>query len=127
MGPQQVPRQLCTRLSTPCSQGNSRRQSIVSTTNSRGSIRPKNGGWELRVYLGRDFDGKPQQASRSVQGSRAEAEAALTEMLADIAANGPGAARPSTFTDLFVRRMKIDDELEESTARGYWSWFRNHI
>ena len=31
----------------------------MSTTNSRGSIRPKNGGWELRVYLGRDFDGKP--------------------------------------------------------------------
>ena len=99
----------------------------MSTTNSRGSIRPKNGGWELRVYLGRDFDGKPQQASRSVQGSRAEAEAALTEMVEDIEANGPGAARPSTFTDLFVRRMKIDDELEESTARGYWSWFRNHI
>ena len=48
----------------------------------RGFIRRRGDAWELRVYLGQDaVIGKKRYATKSVRGSRAEAERVLARMV----------------------------------------------
>jgi integrase len=68
----------------------------------RGSIRQRRGGWELRVYLGRDpVSGKPRYRSQVFRGPRRQAEDALARMVTEVRdGRHPAAAGGETFGEL---------------------------
>lgn len=59
--------------------------------------------WELRVHVGRDPEtGKKQYATKTVRGSRREAERALARLVADVE-DGAVAVRAGTVAELCER------------------------
>jgi integrase len=50
----------------------------------RGSIRPRGDAWQLRVFAATDADGRKRYASRTVRGSREDAERALASLVAQV-------------------------------------------
>ena len=66
----------------------------VGEDGMRGSMRQRRGAWELRVYQGRDpVTGRDRYTTRTVRGSRREAERALAAM---VAASPDGGVAPTT-------------------------------
>ena len=69
----------------------------------RGFIRRRGEAWELRVYLGQDaVTGKKRYATKSVRGSRREADRVLARMVAD-ADQGTFARTSATVGELLER------------------------
>ncbi|MDQ1427614.1 MAG: hypothetical protein QOK39_1090, partial [Acidimicrobiaceae bacterium] len=107
-----------------------------------GSIRKQpNGSWLLRVYLGRDHSGKIRHRSRTVQGSRRDAERELARMVtaqADAPAvldpPAPGASGPlrwgvGTTVNDAIAGWKLNgwDDLSPTTTRRYEVIWRLHV
>jgi len=60
-----------------------------------GSMREKRRGiWELRVYLGRDAQGRVRHANRTVRGGRREADRELARLQAAVVSDGIGVPAP---------------------------------
>ncbi len=89
----------------------------------RGSIRAKGEGrWELRVSAGRDVvTGKPRYVSRSVKGSKRQAEAALAELLVEVQKNAPAETEATiTIAELVEQWLELRrDRLSVTTWEGY--------
>ena len=53
--------------------------------------------WRVRAYLGRDADGTKRYVSRTVRGTRREAEQVLSRLLVEVDEGRHAAAAPMTF------------------------------
>jgi integrase len=106
-----------------------------------GSIRKQpNGSWLLRVYLGRDDSGKVKHRSRTVQGSRRDAERELARMVtaqADAPADWeeinavarPTSWGPATTVNDAIAGWRLNgwDDLSPTTSRRYEVIWRLHV
>ncbi len=97
---------------------------MASARRRRGSVRLKYppDGWEVRLYLGLDQEtGKPRYASRTVRGTRREAD----DVLADLILKGEGdTPKPEVTVDqLLVRYIQFLSRRGRSplTLQGYRS------
>ncbi|HEY5111507.1 MAG TPA: site-specific integrase [Acidimicrobiales bacterium] len=91
-------------------------------------IRQRGSAWELRAYSGTDpVTGRKKYVTRTVRGSRKEAERALVHLLVEVT-GGAHAASDATVTDLVLRWFELaKPELSPSTIRGYERIINNHI
>jgi integrase len=101
-------------------------------------MRPVNGRantWELRVYLGRDDDGKVRHRHATFRGSRKQAERELARLIAEQDAKpAPVPEEPRLWTGTTTINDAIEawrvngwDDLSPKTARHYESIWRVHI
>src|SRR4051812_2383917 len=88
-----------------------------------GSIRSKGDGrWELRVSAGRDpVTGKVRYVSRSVRGSKRQAQATMAELLVEVAqGNGGHAGTDATMRTLIEQWLDLRrDTLSVTTYEAY--------
>ena len=99
----------------------------------RGSIRERRpGAFELRIYRGRDVDGKPVMLTETVRGTRRQAEARAAALVLEAEAErGDDATRRRfgalTLADLITEFLAAaEHELAPDTVRGYRSKLRRH-
>jgi integrase len=103
-----------------------------------GSLRPVNGKpntWELRVYLGRDTEGRVRHRHARFQGSRRQAERELARMVAEQdatpapAMDEPKLWGPATTVNDAIEAWRDNGwaDLSPKTARHYESIWRVHI
>ena len=78
------------------------------------------GVWELVVQLPRDATtARAPQLSRTVQGTKREAQRALAALVAEVSA-GKVSASNATLSELLVRWLEVvDDQLSPTTVREY--------
>lgn len=96
----------------------------------RGTIVPEGDGkYRVRVYIGKDADGKREYASRLVTGTISQAKKALAALVSEIDTNV--LARPTGETiGVFIKRYLADvkaNEVLAATLRGYLVQFNTHI
>lgn len=93
-----------------------------------GHIRQRGKAWELRAYSGTDpVTGRKKYVTRTVRGSRKEAERALAQLLVEVT-GGAHSALDATVADLVLRWFEMaKPELSPSTIRGYQRNINNHI
>jgi integrase len=93
-----------------------------------GHIRQRGKAWELRAYSGADpVTGRKKYVTRTVQGTRKDAERALAHLLVEVT-GGAHAALDATVADLVLRWFELaKPELSPSTIRGYERNINNHI
>lgn len=91
----------------------------------KGSKRAKNGGWELRVYLGTDpVTGRPLHKSKMFRGSERDADSKLAQLVAETLANRGEDGQPTTagtFDALLDRwiESRVDAGRKPSTIASY--------
>lgn len=94
----------------------------------RGSIRKRGSGWQVRVYAGVYEDsGAKRTISRTVQGTKREAEEALNRLLLEV---GDGRHLPSgvTLGDLLDQWWAVKrPTVSPTTARDWDSCLRLHV
>jgi hypothetical protein len=102
----------------------------------RGSLRKlPSGSWEIRLFLGTDDTGKKRYRSKSVKGSKREAERTMRELIAEIEAGDVESDRSEqllTVDELLVRwRAANINDWSPTTARDHKraaeSWISPHI
>jgi integrase/predicted nucleotidyltransferase len=78
----------------------------------------KPGVWEIRVFTGRDTSGRPTQVSRTVRGTKREAQ----RVAASLASRPPSNAAGRTVTDVLTAWRDVNQPVwAESTRRDYES------
>ena len=78
----------------------------------------KPGVWEIRVFTGRDSSGRPTQVSRTVRGTKREAQ----RVAASLEARPPSNAAGRTVTDLLTAWRDVNQPVwAETTRRDYES------
>jgi len=103
-----------------------------------GSLRQvagKESTWELRVYIGRDSNGRVRHQHARFEGSRRAAERELARMVAEHYAAPPPVLEepriwgPSTTVNDAIAAWRDNgwDDLSPKTVRGYESTWRVHI
>mgnify|MGYP003390630873 CR=1 FL=1 len=102
----------------------------------RGSLRKlPSGSWEIRLFLGTDDTGKKRYRSKSVKGSKRDAERTMRELIAEIEAGDVESSRSEqllTVDELLVRwRAANINDWSPTTARDHKraaeSWISPHI
>lgn len=96
----------------------------------RGSLREKRTGyWEVRIDAGIDrLTGKRVQVSRSVEGTRRDAERVLNTLISKAETASVGGSTTATFGALVAAWLdQVEPDLAYSTAQGYRRLVRNHI
>lgn len=86
----------------------------------RGHVRRRGSGWEIRVYVGRDSATNAKRyRTKTVRGSKEEAEQQLARLLLDTAGAAPD-AHDATVADAVKQWFEISrDELSPTTVRTY--------
>ena len=95
----------------------------------RGSLRERSPGvWEVRVETGRDpVSGRRRQLSRSVRGTKREAETVLNRLVKE-ADDGTHTGSEATFKDVADRWLLISSaDLSPTTTRRYRGLLDKHI
>lgn len=73
----------------------------------RGTIQQRGSSWRIRAYIGRDSTGKKRYASRTVNGTRRDAEKELSRLLVEVD-EGRHVASPSmTLDDMTARWLEV--------------------
>ena len=102
----------------------------------RGSLRRlPSGSWEIRLFLGTDDTGKKRYRSKSVKGSKREAERTMRQLIAKVEAGDVEADRSEqllTVDELLVRwRAANVNDWSPTTARDHKraadAWISPHI
>lgn len=102
----------------------------------RGSLRKlPSGSWEIRLFLGTDYTGKKRYRSKSVKGSKREAERVMRQLITDIEAGDVESVSSEqllTVDELLVRwRAANINDWSPTTARDHKrtaeSWIAPHI
>jgi integrase len=102
----------------------------------RGSLRKlPSGSWEIRLFLGTDDAGKKRYRSKSVKGSKREAERTMRQLITDVEAGDAEADRSEqllTVDELLVRwRAANINDWSPTTARDHKraaeAWISPHI
>jgi len=95
----------------------------MATRYGGGSLRRRGDGkWELRVSTGRDpVKGRYRYVSRTVQGTRKEAEAALAALVTEVTTGAGGhTGTDATVADLVEQWLDLKrDTLSVTTWEGY--------
>jgi integrase len=78
--------------------------------------------WRVRAYLGRDADGTKRYVSRTVRGTRREAEQVLSRLLVEVDEGRHAAAAPMTFGELLDRWLASKKLAVELTTWGSYEW-----
>jgi integrase len=95
----------------------------------KGGLREKAAGvWEVRVEAGRDpVTGRRRQVSRSVHGTKREAQRVLNALLAD-AENGQGGRTAANFKQLSDQWLTlVSNDLSPTTVHRYKNLLKNRI
>jgi integrase len=84
--------------------------------------------WRAKVFLGRDvITGQRQYLTRTVHGTKREAEAVLNELLVEVD-QGAHVGAAGTVADLWTRWIELnEDRLSPTTCRGYSALLERHI
>jgi integrase len=79
------------------------------------------GTWRLRVFTGRDAAGRPVQVTRTVKGTKRQAQSALAKFVSDVESGQAPLTRPTTTVAELLDRYIEDQltELQPGTVRGY--------
>lgn len=87
----------------------------------KGTIRERSPGtWQLRVYLGRDGQGKPIQIGRFFRGGKRQAQAELARLLMEVEHRNASLEGPVTVAELLERWLEHITPLREpGTVRGH--------
>lgn len=96
----------------------------------RGSLREKRAGyWEVRIDAGIDrLTGKRVQVSRSVEGTRRDAERVLNTLISKHEMASVGGSTTATFNALLTAWLEqVGPDLAYQTVQGYKRLIRNHI
>jgi integrase len=94
-----------------------------------GNLRPlRNGVWEARIDAGRDpATGKRRQVSRTIYGTKRDAQKVLNEMAVE-ADRGGFTGTSATFEELCERWLELATaDLSPVTVRNYRDLLKNHI
>jgi integrase len=88
----------------------------------------RSGVWEARINAGRDpITGRRRQVSRTVYGTKRDAQRALNEMAVE-ADRGELSGTSATFGELCERWLEVASvELSPVTVRNYRDLLKNHI
>src|SRR5687767_2775728 len=78
--------------------------------------------WRVRAYLGPDADGTKRYASRTVRGTRRDAEQVLSRLLVEIDEGRHAAAAPMTFGELLDRWLANKKLAVELTTWSSYDW-----
>ena len=95
----------------------------------RGGLREKSAGvWEVRVESGRDpVSGKRRQVSRTVRGTKREAEKVLNALVVD-ADQGHHTGTSATFKELSEQWLALaENDLSPTTLRRYQNLLKKRI
>lgn len=94
----------------------------------KGHLRKRGNGWELRAYVGRDpVSGRTKYVTRTVHGTKREAEDELVRLLIETTGGGH-AAHDATVADLVLRWFEAAKaDLSPTTVRGYQRYIDKHI
>src|SRR4051812_40502146 len=95
----------------------------------RGGLREKTPGvWEVRVESGRDaVTGKRRQVSRTVRGTKREAERVLNALVLD-ADQGRHTGTSATFKELSEQWLALaENDLSPTTLRRYQNLLKKRI
>ena len=86
----------------------------------KGTIRERSPGtWQLRVYLGRDAQGKPIQVGRFFKGGKRQAQAELARPMVEVERRTAPLEGPVTVAQLLERWLEHITPLREpGTVRG---------
>ncbi len=97
--------------------------------NGQGHIRQRsNGSWTLTIYLGKDARGKPKQMTRTVRGTKKEAQRELARLVVERDRGVDINPERLTVAELSQRWLKATmPALAASTAVSYDGLLRNHI
>ncbi len=101
----------------------------ISVLSMKGGIRQKaTAVWEVRLEAGRDpVTGRRRQVSRSVHGTKREAQRILNTLLAD-AENGQGGRTAANFKQLSDQWMAlVSNDLSPTTVHRYKNLLKNRI
>lgn len=94
----------------------------------RGSLDERSPGvWRLRVFVGRDVNGRAVHRTRTFRGGKRAAETALAKF---VAAVNPGAAAdaPATVADLLAAWLTHQEHRRTpATMKGYRGWVSSRI
>ena len=96
----------------------------------RGSLREKRDGyWEVRIDAGVDrLTGKRVQVSRSVEGSRRDAERVLNTLISKHETASIGGSTTATLSQLLAAWIEqVEGDLAYHTIKGYRRLIVNHI
>jgi integrase len=98
----------------------------------RGHLRegPRPGTWELRVSLGRDpLTGKYPQVSRTVAGTRRQAQAALAALITEVTQGAQrGGGSDASVADLLAQWLDlVADRLSPTTVQNYRGYVRRYL
>jgi integrase len=99
----------------------------------KGNLRegPRPGTWELRVSLGRDpLTGKYRQVSRTITGTRREAQAALAGLVTEVTqgAHLSGGGSDAIVAELLVQWLDlVADRLSPTTMHNYRGYARRYL
>ncbi len=97
--------------------------------NGQGYLRQRtNGSWTITIFLGKDTNGKPRQAVKTVRGTKQDAQAEVARMIAD---RDRGVdLKPERLTVAELARRWLDSrrpDLAPSTAVSYEALVRLHV
>lgn len=95
----------------------------------RGHIRKHRNAWEMVIYIGRDQQTGKKRYKSYTHATRREAEAHLTQVLAQVQAGGgipPTRLRLGDYLDQWLNdRARVN--LAPSTFQSYWDTVKKHI
>src|SRR5580693_3400952 len=91
----------------------------IGLTTMRGHLEPRGSGtWRAKVFLGQDANGRQRYLTRTVHGTRREADAQLRQLILE--AGLAHETSHATFDDLAAKWLELASEtLSPSTLREY--------
>jgi hypothetical protein len=78
--------------------------------------------WRIRAYVGRDAHGTKRYVSKTVRGTRKDAEQDLSRLLVELDEGRHAAAAPMTFGQLLDRWLAVKKQAVEPTTLSSYEW-----
>ena len=89
----------------------------------RGSIQQRGkDSWRIRVYVGRDGTGKKRYVSRTVPGTRRDADRELSRLLVEVDEGRFVASPAMTLDDLLDRWLDVKRQAVEPSTLASYQW-----
>lgn len=78
--------------------------------------------WRIRAYVGRDADGTKRYVTKTVRGTRGDAERDLSRLLVEVDEGRHAASAPMTFGQLLDRWLTVKRQAVEPTTLRSYEW-----
>jgi integrase len=100
--------------------GNNRQQSGAAQRMKGTMVETAPGKWRLRVFVGRDAEGRVQHKNKTFAGTRGEAQKDLAKLVADVKRGQVAVRHPGSVSDLLDRWLcAIEPERSAYTVKEY--------